>query len=151
MGGQVSVMPLDTIVALPLLRAGKIKAIAALTPTRLDSLPDVPTAAETGSRDVEVYPWLGLVAPRAARRAPRQRHLLPAWAQRCEKLSLPRGRKAVHESRHGAAPIGPRTIRRIHPRRNRTLAPADQTPRHQTGLKLCVPFQPPQPILRLAL
>lgn len=65
MGGQVPVMPLDTIVALPLLRAGKIKAIAALTPTRLDSLPDVPTAAETGLRDVEVYPWVGLVAPRA--------------------------------------------------------------------------------------
>lgn len=65
MGGQVPVMPLDTIVALPLLRAGKIKAIAALTPTRLDYLPDVPTAAEAGVREVVVYPWVGLVAPRA--------------------------------------------------------------------------------------
>jgi tripartite-type tricarboxylate transporter receptor subunit TctC len=63
--GQVPIMPLDTIVGLPQIRAGKLKVLAALTPKRLDYLRDVPTAAEQGFADVIVYPWVGIAAPRA--------------------------------------------------------------------------------------
>lgn len=63
--GQIPVMPLDTIVGLPQLRAGKLKALAILTAARFASLPDVATAGEQGVADVVVYPWVGIVAPQA--------------------------------------------------------------------------------------
>jgi tripartite-type tricarboxylate transporter receptor subunit TctC len=63
--GQVPVMPLDSIVALPQLRSGKLKALVAFTQKRLVQLPEVPTAAESGFSELDVYPWVGLVAPGA--------------------------------------------------------------------------------------
>jgi len=65
LGGQVPVMPVDAIVALPQLRAGKLKALVALTARRLEQLPQVPTAAESGFAELEVHPWVGVVAPGA--------------------------------------------------------------------------------------
>jgi tripartite-type tricarboxylate transporter receptor subunit TctC len=67
-GGQIPLMILDTAVALPQLRAGKIKALGALTPTRLAQLPDVPTMGEQGIADVVAYAWLGIVLPAATPR-----------------------------------------------------------------------------------
>ena len=66
--GQVPVMPLDCIVALPHLRAGKLKALAVMAPARLASLPDVPTTAELGLSDAEAYAWVGAAAPRGTPR-----------------------------------------------------------------------------------
>ena len=63
--GQIPLMILDTAVALPQIRAGKIKALGALTPARLASLPDVPTMNEQGIADVVAYAWLGMVVPTA--------------------------------------------------------------------------------------
>jgi len=36
-----------------------------LAPKRIAQLPDVPTAAESGVEGVEVFPWVGVAAPRA--------------------------------------------------------------------------------------
>ncbi|WP_137890447.1 tripartite tricarboxylate transporter substrate binding protein [Ramlibacter sp. 2FC] len=65
MAGQVPVAPLDSIVALPQVAAGKLKALAVLAPKRIAQLPNVPTAAESGVEGVEVFPWVGVAAPRA--------------------------------------------------------------------------------------
>lgn len=65
--GQVPIAPLDTIVALPHIRAGKLKALTTLTPLRLPSLPDVPTAEEQGIADVQAYAWVGIAAPGTTR------------------------------------------------------------------------------------
>lgn len=62
-GGQIPLMILDTAVALPQLRSGKIKALGALTPARLPLLPDLPTMGEQGIADVVAYAWLGMVVP----------------------------------------------------------------------------------------
>lgn len=63
--GQVPIAVIDSIVALPQIRGGKLKVLAALTPARLGSLPDVPTAAEQGITEAEAYGWTGVVAPKA--------------------------------------------------------------------------------------
>lgn len=65
MAGQVPIAPIDSIVALPQVLGGKLKAIVVLAPKRIAQLPDVPTAAESGVEGVEVFPWVGVAAPRA--------------------------------------------------------------------------------------
>jgi len=48
----------------PHIQAGKIKAYAVTTKTRLSTLPDVPTTEEAGFPKIEVSTWYGLYAPR---------------------------------------------------------------------------------------
>jgi tripartite-type tricarboxylate transporter receptor subunit TctC len=48
---------------LPLIKEGKLRAIAAAGAKRTDSLPDVPTFAEAGLAGVEIGSGVGLVAP----------------------------------------------------------------------------------------
>ena len=43
--------------------AGKLRAIAAATAQRISDLPDVPTFAEAGFKDIEIDNWFGVVAP----------------------------------------------------------------------------------------
>jgi tripartite-type tricarboxylate transporter receptor subunit TctC len=63
-GGQVP-LPFDTnVAALPMLQAGKVKAIAVTSAKRSPSLPKVPTVAEAGYADFEMVPWIAIVAPR---------------------------------------------------------------------------------------
>jgi tripartite-type tricarboxylate transporter receptor subunit TctC len=45
------------------LRAGKLRALATVSARRIESLPDVPTIAESGYRDQEADLWYGLFAP----------------------------------------------------------------------------------------
>jgi tripartite-type tricarboxylate transporter receptor subunit TctC len=43
--------------------AGKLRALATTLKSRTDTLPDVPTVAESGYKDYEAEVWFGLVAP----------------------------------------------------------------------------------------
>jgi tripartite-type tricarboxylate transporter receptor subunit TctC len=45
------------------LNAGKLRALATPSPTRIQPLPDLPTIAESGYKDFEAEVWFGLVAP----------------------------------------------------------------------------------------
>jgi len=45
------------------IRAGKLRALATLSPKRLDALPDTPTFAELGMPDFVAAPWFAIVAP----------------------------------------------------------------------------------------
>lgn len=63
LGGQVQAM-FDSIAnAAPQVKAGKLRALAVLMPTRSPLLPDVPTAAEQGFEGLEFPAWIGLFAP----------------------------------------------------------------------------------------
>ncbi|HVF64234.1 MAG TPA: tripartite tricarboxylate transporter substrate binding protein [Casimicrobiaceae bacterium] len=62
-GGQV-LFASDTIAAaLPLIRGGKLRALAVTAPERVATLPDVPTTKELGFADLRAHAWLVLVAP----------------------------------------------------------------------------------------
>ncbi len=45
------------------LEAGKLRALAAASRTRIEQLPNVPTVAESGYKDFAVDNWFGVVAP----------------------------------------------------------------------------------------
>ena len=63
-GGQIQVLT-GTIPALaPLVRDGRIKALAVTTAKRLDALKDLPTAAESGLPGFDLAVWHGVYAPK---------------------------------------------------------------------------------------
>jgi tripartite-type tricarboxylate transporter receptor subunit TctC len=65
LGGQVQAMFDSISNASPQVRAGKLKALAVLTPTRTPLLPGVPTAVEAGFPGLDFPAWLGVFAPAA--------------------------------------------------------------------------------------
>ncbi len=66
MAGHVSMAFAEAGLSLPLIREGKLRALAVSSLTRLPSLPDVPTFAEaSGSPDFEAVSWHVLLAPAA--------------------------------------------------------------------------------------
>ena len=64
MGNQVHVMFDSIITAAPLVKGGKLRALAVTGATRNPALPDVPTLKETGI-NVEAISYFGLYAPAA--------------------------------------------------------------------------------------
>jgi tripartite-type tricarboxylate transporter receptor subunit TctC len=65
LGGYVDLMFDNLPTALPLIRSGKLRALAVTTAQRSPLLPDVPTLAEAGVGGFESYSWFGFVAPAA--------------------------------------------------------------------------------------
>ena len=62
--GTVDLLVVQGAVALPQIRAGKIKALANLSPQRSASMPDIPTADETGVPGLYMSGWFGFFAPK---------------------------------------------------------------------------------------
>ncbi len=63
-GGRVDWMLEGTPAALPMARAGKVRALAVMAPTRLAQLAEVPSIAEAGWPDAGVEAWTGLALRR---------------------------------------------------------------------------------------
>lgn len=60
MGGHVPLMFDGPATALPLIKAGKVKAFAVNFPTRITALPEVPTFTELGYPALSEVGWMGL-------------------------------------------------------------------------------------------
>ncbi len=67
-GGQVPVAVIDTVVVLPHLKSGKIKALASFSKTRLAVTPQVPSLAELGFADMDIAPIVAAAVPKATPR-----------------------------------------------------------------------------------
>ena len=63
MGGQIDMLNADFPVLLPLVKAGKVKALALYGTERSPLLPDVPTTGEFGLPDVVMENWYGVFLP----------------------------------------------------------------------------------------
>jgi tripartite-type tricarboxylate transporter receptor subunit TctC len=61
--GNVQMTFEGTAVLLPLIQAGRLRALAVTTPKRIPQLPDVPTMVESGFPDFISTSWTGLLAP----------------------------------------------------------------------------------------
>jgi tripartite-type tricarboxylate transporter receptor subunit TctC len=62
--GTVDLLVVQGAVALPQIRAGKIKALANLSPQRSASMPDIPTSDESGVKGLYMSGWFGFWAPK---------------------------------------------------------------------------------------
>jgi tripartite-type tricarboxylate transporter receptor subunit TctC len=61
-GGNL-LLGIGNVTAAPLIRAGKVKALAVTAKNRIPALTEVPTFAEQGYPQVEASGWFGLIAP----------------------------------------------------------------------------------------
>ena len=62
-GGQVSFAFVNAPLALPQVKAGRLRALAVTGAKRSPAVPDMPTMAEAGLPDFVVESWYGLMAP----------------------------------------------------------------------------------------
>ena len=99
-GGQVDFMFSTITAALPLVTAGKLRAIGISAPQRYAQLPDVPTVAETAVPGFEVYEWNGILLP-ARTPAPVAAKLHRAIAESLKDADVLR-----HFNDLGARPVG---------------------------------------------
>ncbi len=63
MSGAVPLMFDGPATSIPLIKGGKLKAFATTAPQRLGALPEVPTFAELGYKDLTEVAWMGLWTP----------------------------------------------------------------------------------------
>ena len=71
--GQVQ-MSFDTMPSvIGQIKAGKLRALAVTSPQRNPQLPQVPTMAEAGLRDVEISAWYGIYMPSSTAKAVQQK------------------------------------------------------------------------------
>jgi tripartite-type tricarboxylate transporter receptor subunit TctC len=63
LGGRVDFYFCPLATALPLIRAGQVRALVVSTPTRVADLPDVPSPPEIGLKDANSTIWFGVFMP----------------------------------------------------------------------------------------
>jgi len=63
--GEVQLLASGVLILMPIVKAGKLKAIAVTGPRRSRVAPDVPTVAESGVPGFSVAGWWGILAPAA--------------------------------------------------------------------------------------
>jgi tripartite-type tricarboxylate transporter receptor subunit TctC len=65
MGGQIAMSFENIVVASPIVKSGRIKALAVTSAKRASALPAIPTIAESGVPGFEAVGWFGVVVPAA--------------------------------------------------------------------------------------
>ena len=62
-GGELQLYFSPPVVALPQMKAGRVRALATTGATRMDALPEVPTTLESGYPDSDYTFWMGVFMP----------------------------------------------------------------------------------------
>jgi len=63
LAGRISMVFGNITAVLPLVRDGRLRALAVTSPRRWASVPDLPTMIEVGYKDFDSTAWFGLMAP----------------------------------------------------------------------------------------
>jgi tripartite-type tricarboxylate transporter receptor subunit TctC len=68
LGGQLPLVAVNAVEVLPHVKAGKLRVLAALSASRVSTLPDTPTIAESGYPGFEASVWHAFIAPKGTPR-----------------------------------------------------------------------------------
>lgn len=121
-GGQVQFMCDQTTTALPQVKSGKLKLLAALVSARVPVLPDTPTAAEAGFPGVNVRSWNGVFAPKGTP-MPVLKRLHAAFAETLENPEFRRAMQPLGVELPSAAGSAPDALRKQLTKDLETLVP----------------------------
>lgn len=61
--GEVTTMFMPSLASVPLIKSGRVRALAVTSRTRLPALPSLPTVSESGLKGYESSQWYGFLAP----------------------------------------------------------------------------------------
>ncbi len=100
LSGEVDLSYENSLITLPHIKSGRVKALAVTGSRRSQLLPDLPTIAETGLPGYEASGWYGLLAPAATPKAVIAR----LHAESAKALRLPDVVERL--SGQGAEPVG---------------------------------------------
>ncbi len=100
LAGRVTMSFANIANAMPLVREGKLRALAITSIKRSALAPDLPTMAEVGFQGFEAVPWFGLLAPAGT---PKE-IVDKIYAETIRTLAMPEVRKKFDEL--GLEPIG---------------------------------------------
>jgi tripartite-type tricarboxylate transporter receptor subunit TctC len=100
LGGQTDFTFITAPSVLPMVRSGKVRALAVSSAKRLPALPDVPTIAESGYKGFAAGDWKALVAPAGTRAEVIER----VNAEVNKALRQPELVKKLHDE--GSEPLG---------------------------------------------
>lgn len=67
--GEADFHQTNLVSAIDFIKAGKVRALAVTTKKRLKVFPDVPTYAEQGYPDVDIFGWRGVIGPKGLPKA----------------------------------------------------------------------------------
>jgi tripartite-type tricarboxylate transporter receptor subunit TctC len=112
LGGETDFTVIDVTAPLPLIRAGRLRALAVATEQRIPALPDVPTTAEAGLKDYVVYVWVAAFV-RADTPRPLQERLSQLLARIVES---PETREYYAAQNAEPMTAGPQALRRYQER-----------------------------------
>src|SRR5208283_4471033 len=130
---QMTFDPLAT--SLPLIKDGKLRALAITGPARVPALPDVPTMDESGYQSFTVGTWTALLAPKGhaagdrgqAQRCRQRRPEIRADAKHARQI----GRRAARRHAAGA--------RRLHGERTEKVEADRRGAEFESGLSAITP------------
>lgn len=83
LGGRLQLVFADATLAIPMVKAGKLQALAVTGAQRIAALPGVPTMAESGLAGYDLTGWFGVFQPARVPSSTTQR--LAGWVQRALK------------------------------------------------------------------
>ncbi len=131
LGGNVNLMVSNPTSVVPHVKSGKLRALGVLGAKRIDALPDVPAAAESGYPELAtVNEWYGVIAPaatpRRGGRCAQRRH--PARAEVARRAAAPAG------ARHECLTQHARGIRQADTRGLRAVGQGRETVRREGRL-----------------
>jgi tripartite-type tricarboxylate transporter receptor subunit TctC len=107
--GQIQAFFFNLPGPLPLVKAGRLRALAVTSAKRAEQVPDVPTIIESGIPDFEVTVWQGYAVPKATP----PRYVAAIHAAMMKALDSPDLRSRFFEAGVAAAPMTPEAFRKF--------------------------------------
>jgi tripartite-type tricarboxylate transporter receptor subunit TctC len=103
LAGQIQLMFDNLANSMPQVKAGRLKALAVTTARRSALVPDLPTLAEAGLPQFDIYTWFGLLAP-----ARTSRDIIAVWnAEVTRILNTPEMKERLLAQGAEPAPTSP--------------------------------------------
>lgn len=107
--GQIQAFFFNLPGPLPLVKAGRLRALAVTSAKRAEQVPDIPTIMESGIPDFEVTVWQGYAVPKATP----QKYVAAIHSAMMKALESPDLRSRFFEAGVAAAPMTPEAFRKF--------------------------------------